>query len=125
MMRGEGLVTTRIKLLCNLVDEIPERGHGLDQIQKSPNEHEKVTVRTVVQLASGDDKFRRCGFLVGASCNLTINLKTSREVSQCPIVKIPTSMLADNIKSRGSGSNIEKSSEDGINRKKVLGVFVF
>ena len=49
-MRGKGLVATRIKLVSNLFDEIPERGHRLYQVQKGPNEHEKATVRNVVQL---------------------------------------------------------------------------
>jgi hypothetical protein len=30
VMRGKGLVGTRVKLASNLIDEIPEHGHRLD-----------------------------------------------------------------------------------------------
>jgi hypothetical protein len=62
-------------------------------------------------LFSNPPTFRRCVFLVGAFCNATID----PEVSQWPVEKINASMLADNIKSRGSGSDVEKKLRKRIN----------
>ncbi len=105
MMRGKGFVATRIKLVCNLVDEIPERRHGLDQIQKGSNEHKKLPFGTLLSSASADDKqvsaMWQWKFLVGVFCILTINPKAPP--------KYLNDLLKKSHKSAAVNTEIEKS----------------